>query len=46
MSLRHRHDTICLDVKDDGAGIDIVDWEPGLQAHIVFGVGIPGMRDG
>ena len=44
VSLRHRRDIICLDVKDDGAGIDIVDWEPGSQAHIVFGVGIPGMR--
>jgi signal transduction histidine kinase len=44
VSLRHRRDIVCLDVKDDGAGIDIVDWEPGSHAHIVFGVGIPGMR--
>jgi len=44
VSLQHRHDVICLNVKDDGAGIDIVDWEPGSHAHIVFGVGIPGMR--
>ena len=44
VSLQHRHDIVCLKVKDDGAGIDIVDWEPGSHAHIVFGVGIPGMR--
>jgi PAS domain S-box-containing protein len=44
VSLQHRHDIVCLNVKDDGAGIDIVDWEPGSHSHIVFGVGIPGMR--
>jgi PAS domain S-box-containing protein len=44
VSLRHSRDTVALDVKDDGAGFDIVDWDPGSHAHIVFGVGIPGMR--
>jgi signal transduction histidine kinase len=44
VSLRHSRDTVSLDVKDDGAGFDIVDWDPGSHAHIVFGVGIPGMR--
>jgi signal transduction histidine kinase len=44
VSLRHRRDTVSLDVKDDGAGFDIVDWDPNAHAHIVFGVGIPGMR--
>jgi len=44
VSLHHRRDIVSLDVKDDGAGIDIVDWEPGAQTSIVFGVGIPGMR--
>jgi two-component system NarL family sensor kinase len=44
VSLRHSRDIVALDVKDDGAGFDIVDWDPGSHAHIVFGVGIPGMR--
>jgi signal transduction histidine kinase len=44
VSLRHTRDVVSLDVKDDGAGFDIVDWDPGSHAHIVFGVGIPGMR--
>jgi two-component system NarL family sensor kinase len=42
--LRHRGGSLLVEVEDDGAGIDIVDWEPGSHAHIVFGVGIPGMR--
>jgi PAS domain S-box-containing protein len=42
--LRHRGGSLLVEVEDDGAGIDIIDWEPGSHAHIVFGVGIPGMR--
>jgi two-component system, NarL family, sensor kinase len=42
--LRHRGGTLLVEVEDDGAGIDIIDWQPGSHAHIVFGVGIPGMR--
>ncbi len=44
VSLRHRGGSLLVEVEDDGAGIDIIDWEPGSHAHIVFGVGIPGMR--